>query len=64
MGSLADLIMKQNSKFKSLSEVCSDFITTLNKNIIKVISAEPYDLFKSMSELLERNCPSSLNQAS
>lgn len=35
MWNLADLIMEKSSKHKSLNSVCSNFITTLNKNIIK-----------------------------
>lgn len=48
MGDLEDLIIEQNSKFKSLNEICLDFITTLNKDIIKV--TKQYDLLKDVDE--------------
>lgn len=44
MGDLADLIIEQTSKLRSLNEFSSNFTTTLNEDIIKVISLEQYDL--------------------
>lgn len=54
MRDLADLIIEQNSKCKSLNEICSNFITILNKDIIKAISPEQYDILKDVGDLLEK----------
>lgn len=54
MRHITDLIMDQNLEFKLLSEVCLDFITTLNEDIIKVISPKQYNLLKNMGKFLEK----------
>lgn len=56
-GGLTNLIMKQESKFKSLRETCLDFIIILNEDIIKAISPKQYDFLKSMGERLEKKLP-------
>lgn len=63
MGDLANLILEQTSKLKSINEVCSNFITTSNEDIIKAISYKQYNLLKCMGELLEKKLLTLLNQA-
>lgn len=40
MGDLVDLIIKKTSKLGSLNKVCSNFIITLNKDIVKITLSE------------------------
>lgn len=51
MGNLVELIIEYNSKFKSLSDAYSDFITIFNKYIIKIISPKYYDGQTSRKEV-------------
>lgn len=63
MGSLTSLIIKQKSEFMSLREVCLDFLTTLNEDIIRVIAPKQNDLLKSMGKFLEKE-PSNFAKSS